>query len=78
MSFTDLPNLISHTGLDITATWTEARHWIATLGNRFGHWRMFAIGALVVFAYMLLLAAPALLGAFNDDIEDVTGSQQNE
>ena len=32
--------------------------------------KLFAIGALVVFAYMLLLAAPVLLGAFNDDIED--------
>ena len=29
-----------------------------------------AIGALVVFAYMLLIAAPLWLGWFNDDIED--------
>lgn len=40
--------------------------------------KLFAIGALVVFAYMLLLAAPVLLGAFNDDIEDATGTQQND
>jgi hypothetical protein len=34
--------------------------------------KLFAIGALVVFAYMLLLAAPTLLGVFNDDIESTT------
>lgn len=33
---------------------------------------VFAIGALVVFAYMLLLMAPVWLGWFNDDIEDET------
>lgn len=33
---------------------------------------LFAIGSLVVFAYMLFICAPFLLGAFNDDIEDTT------
>jgi hypothetical protein len=32
--------------------------------------RLFAIGALVIFAYMLLISAPLWLGWFNDDIED--------
>jgi len=34
--------------------------------------QVFAIGAFVVFAYMLLIAAPLWLGWFNDDIEDET------
>jgi hypothetical protein len=38
---------------------------------------LFAIGALVVFAYMLLLCAPALLGAFNDDVEYTTEQLNN-
>lgn len=32
-------------------------------------WKVVAIGALVVFAYMLLVAAPLWAGWFNDDIE---------
>jgi hypothetical protein len=39
---------------------------------------VFAIGALVVFAYMLLVCAPALLGAFNDDIEYHDVEVENE
>jgi hypothetical protein len=32
--------------------------------------KLLAIGALVLFAYMMLIAAPLWLGWFNDDIED--------
>jgi hypothetical protein len=40
--------------------------------------KLLAIGAFVLFAYMLLIAAPFWLGWFNDDIEDETHKLQGE
>jgi hypothetical protein len=35
-------------------------------------WKLVAIGALVVFAYMIILMAPVWLGAIEDDIDEQT------